>query len=294
MADGTDEHDFLKLPIEEWFNDPEDVSLANASTKEREPSLEGAGPRRHRPWRKVLGLVFVGVALIAAGIAAGLLLGSAREGSGNAAITSPTSAPIAPDGRSSTDTSDLPTLGLFDSFSRPDSNELGFTESGREWVEAAGVWSIESQSAVVSQPNSGGPSIAVANTRTTRSVVQVTMASVERAAGLVFRYENPFNYWAMTAAPGGGTWTISQVSRGETVVVGTLGPTRVDDNTTIAVRSDEDSMDFFVNGTEVTSITTTDSPGGTFVGLIGRGPEIVDARWVNFAAVALADPKSGS
>ena len=315
----NDEFDFSEWPIEESFAKPLGLSPPDADAVQPEPSFEAFGPSCRRSRRRVFAATLVAVAFVAAGMTAGFWLGSERNGSDDVADlasevgSDPTSAAAttepddsaerftntspdfdssAPDGPAPSAAPHFPTLGLFDSFSRADSDELGITESGQKWAEVAGAWSIESRSAAVSEPNSAGPSIAVANTRATRGVVQATMASVERGAGLVFRYTNPFNYWAMTAAPESGTWSISQVSKGESTAVGSLGPTRVDDNTTIAIRFDEYSMDFVVDGTKVTSIIAPDLLGGTYAGLIARGPGTVDARWANFVALALSEPDS--
>ena len=228
-TDHPGENDFDNQPIEGWFPEPERTATPDADGPQLEPPSKDVGSKRRRFRRKMIASVVLVAALVVAGVAAWLVLGAERNGADDVdddlgvADTSPDAASSVPNALSSTDSPVFPTLGSFDSFSRSDSDELGITQSGREWVEVAGAWNIESQSALVSQPNSDGPSIAVADSRAIHSVVQVTMPSVERAAGLVFRYANQYNYWSMTAAPASGTWVISQVSQGESVVVRNLG-----------------------------------------------------------------------
>lgn len=331
--DEFEEFGFAEVTTEEFLAkfgdfsslDPADPSGTSVDTSE---SSVGAVPsRRSRRKRLVAILMFVAVA--AAAITVGVLLMGDGGGDGDgvdAVGTATTVQAVAPDDSSgepavgvpgttsaATGTTagtpdgseegpdvvnppglDLPTRGLFDSFARADADGLGLTETGREWVGDSGSWGIRSRSAVITEPSTSGPTITIANMRATSGTVQVTMPSVKRGSGIVFRFKNTFNYWALTAAPDSGTWSVSKVIAGKQTQLGSIGLTQVADYTTIAVRFDETFMDFYVDGTKVAAMIDPDPIGGTYAGLIGLGPESADAQWTNFVVIAQAEPPSGT
>jgi hypothetical protein len=324
--DDTDELEIdeptLEEALREYSDFPADEASVDDATELELPGGSDEASDVDRPRRRRGLLVLIPAVLIAGAVAVGLFvwpgdeegdiaddasvttIAELAEDDGSASGDSAPAEVAAPDDGSVLDSVavdsgpdvtlapplNLPSLGLFDSLARPDSDALGVADSGQAWIEDAGDWGVESASAVIAAPNPSGPSLAVANTRTTRGTVQVTMPSVEPATGIVFRYENAFNYWALTAAPEAGTWSISQLVAGELTQVGSVGLAPTADFTTVAVRFDENLLEFFIDGTSVSAIIDPDTIGGTYAGLIGRGPDAVDARWTNFVVIAQASP----
>jgi hypothetical protein len=71
------------------------------------------------------------------------------------------------------------------------------------------------------------------------------MAVVEPGAGLVFRYADPENFWAVTAAD--GEWAVLRATDGRVDVAGTI-PMAPTDGTTLSVSQTEQRLQIFVDG----------------------------------------------
>jgi hypothetical protein len=247
---------------------------ASASDVPDEDATEDAteAATKSRLWPTIVGVGLV-IAVLAAGVAAGFLLAPDRDessGSGGGAKR-----PLEP-----------PAAGVFDSFARS-SGQLGTADSGQSWEEVAGDWTVDGSAVAVTTPSDSGPSLAVVNLQASDGVVQVTMPEPARASGIVFRYENPFNHWAITAAPGSATWVISKVENGEFETVDTLGTAPVDANTTLTVDFDGGWISVYVDGLERTTLRDDFLDGARRAGLVARGPDAASARWTNFVAFGL-------
>jgi hypothetical protein len=143
-----------------------------------------------------------------------------------------------------------------DTFDRPDSPEsLGTAGTEQPWNVVSGTWGIEDATAVNGGGASDGqPSIATVAGARGGGLTEVLMSVVEPGAGLVFRYQDPDNYWSVTANPSIGSWTVTRVIDGEAEPQGDLvGATA--DGTTISVTQDGSTLRFLLEGSEQLSLT---------------------------------------
>ena len=92
---------------------------------------------------------------------------------------------------------------VIDTFDRPDSpNDLGVTGTGQPWESVSGTWGVGDDRALSGGGSGDEPLLAVVPEGTGDGLTEVTMIAVEEGAGLVFRYQDPENYWSVTANPG--------------------------------------------------------------------------------------------
>jgi hypothetical protein len=92
-------------------------------------------------------------------------------------------------------------LRPLDSFDRPDDAlGLGAVPGGPQWEAAADTWGIAANQAYVVTP-AAGRNIAVVELGQEEGAVQVRIPKMTAGAGIVFRYRDPSNYWAVFARP---------------------------------------------------------------------------------------------
>lgn len=184
-------------------------------------------------------------------------------------------------GRAGTDAGGAP---LLDPFDRDDVvNSLGSTAGGTSWQAGAGTWGVDGGLAAATAPVPG-PNLAVLDAPLADGEASVRVARVTARAGIVFRYHDPRNYWAVEAAPGFATWGVVQVVDGHESVVGDTGLASTTDGTTVGVRMHGDSVEVVVDGrTAVVVATGPGSPGTDRVGLTVQGPDAAGARFADFA-----------
>jgi hypothetical protein len=179
---------------------------------------------------------------------------------------------------------------IIDTFDRADApNELGATESGQPWEAVSGVWGISGNEAVLVEPNENGVrSLAVVDLGSPDGTVTATAATIEQGWGLVFRYQGPFNYWYLTAAPDFATYNLARVVDGEVQALGAVGLAEVEDGTEVRVRLEGATIEIAVNGTVVKSITDTTLLSATQAGLLASGEAARGATWDDFEATPTA------
>ncbi len=187
----------------------------------------------------------------------------------------------------------LEVVGTLDSFERPnDAQSLGSIPNGPRWFSDAGTWGVSNGQAYVSGPVDGR-NHAVVDLGDQDGLVQVQLNRVVNGAGLVFRYQSPFDYWAVVAVPTYATWAIVQVVDGEEMVVANTGLSPIADGTVVAVRTEDDVADIALDGRVVATVDTGPSDA-TRVGVTAQAIPGIDAaatRFDNFA-VALLDGRS--
>lgn len=180
--------------------------------------------------------------------------------------------------------------GSLDPFDRDDSTSaLGSMPAGPSWQAASGTWGIAGGEAFVSHPAPGdGPDLAVVRPPVADGTVQVRMARGARQAGLIFRYRNPSDYWALVAAPDYATWVVVRIAGGEQTVVANSGVASTGDGTTIGVRLRGGDVDVMIDGKVTTTVNTGAADGADMVGMVANGPDGAVARFDDFAITPAA------
>jgi hypothetical protein len=183
---------------------------------------------------------------------------------------------------------------VVDSFDRADApNELGATESGQPWEAVSGVWGVEGEQAVLVEPNPDGVrSIAVVDIGAPDGTISATAGTLTQGWGLVFRYQGPFNYWFLTAAPEFATYNLARVVDGEVQNLGSIGLADIEDGAVVQVRMSGATIEISVDGTPVKAVTDTGLIGATQAGLLASGVAAADATWEAFEATP-ASPGTG-
>jgi hypothetical protein len=185
---------------------------------------------------------------------------------------------------------------IYDRFDRGEaSSSIGGAETGQAWSVTGAPWGVQDGQAIVVGADAGRRSVAVAGLGTSDGSAQVTVAKVVAGGGLVFRYHDAFNYWALTAAPKFGTWNIQKIVDGQTINLGNVGRTPVEDNTTIGAKFQGGHISFQVNGADVKSIDDPTLATERFVGMVGLADDEHAARFDNFVGnVTRPDGSSSS
>src|SRR5215212_7799825 len=116
------------------------------------------------------------VAVVAAGVIATVTLDSQAASSSRISSATPT-----------------------DDFERePPSGGLGRVPGGPRWRVVRGEWAISLGRARTLQPTPLlAPALVTVNRSDPDGVVAVTLAQVAEGSGLVFRYQDPANFWAV-------------------------------------------------------------------------------------------------
>lgn len=168
-----------------------------------------------------------------------------------------------------------------DTFDRPDdSSRLGGTVGAARWRTPAGTWGTRGRKAVVDQLGAGR-SLAVVDGERSDGIVQVQVDEVGTGAGLVFRYRDPTNYWAVEAVPNYATWTVVKVVGGVSRVMADSGPTGTAAGTVVNVRMEGDRIDVVVGSQSITVVDGT-FRDATMVGMTASGAGGTTARFDDF------------
>jgi hypothetical protein len=102
------------------------------------------------------------------------------------------------------------------------------------WLVIDGKWqTTNGQGSFL--PGSSGTSLAVLESSPRVEAAQVRLPSVGNGAGLVFAYQDPADYWALTAVPGYSTWSVVKVSHGAATGEGNLGLDSLADDSVLEV-----------------------------------------------------------
>jgi hypothetical protein len=228
-------------------------------------------------------LVAGGVGLLVLGLVTGLVIAGANQspksaGSGAAAGTVQGGGP-----KVTSHEGELVTItGSVDGFERPDNPvNLGAMPAGLPWRAAVGTWGIAAAQAAATTPLAGR-NVAVVDAGRADEAVQVRVAKVTNGSGVVFRYRDPGNFWAVVAAPGYATWAIVKVVAGKDRVVGNTGLSPVADGTAVGVRAQGDTIDVLVDGRVTTTFGDVAFKDATMAGLTVEGLEGGKARFDDF------------
>ena len=172
---------------------------------------------------------------------------------------------------------------VHDGFDRPDhAGGLGAVQGGPSWRADAGVWGIAASSAYVSAPGPGR-NLAVAQTGGGDGQAQVRLARVVDGAGLLVRYRDPANHWAVVAVPGYATWAVVRTVGGREEVVANTGLSAVADGTTVGAVLDGDTMTVLVHGSVTTTVSDPALAGAGAAGMTTSGSGAGVARFDDFS-----------
>jgi hypothetical protein len=142
-----------------------------------------------------------------------------------------------------------------DTFDRPDSpDDLGNAGTDQPWDAVNGTWGIVESTAATSGGGEGdGPLLAIAGGGNGDGLTEALMTVVEDGAGLVFRYQDPSNYWSVTANPSVGTWSVNRVIEGQAEVVGELAGSTAS-GTVVSVTQNGSTIRVLLDGQEALSL----------------------------------------
>jgi peptidoglycan/LPS O-acetylase OafA/YrhL len=184
---------------------------------------------------------------------------------------------------------------VIDSFERADSpTSLTTADSGVTWAPARGTWGVEDRRAIVAPAEDDAPRLAVLTQPERDGLVEVTLTTMAEGAGLLVRYEDPDNWWAVIARPSSGRWSVIQAVDGEPVPIAEFAaPT--DDGTTVSVTQHDVLLRVLVDGVEhaTAGVDTLEPPFQS--GLVAIGDEAHGARWDRYLVMRFKedDPLAG-
>jgi hypothetical protein len=131
-----------------------------------------------------------------------------------------------------------------------------------------------------------GPNLAIAEIGHSDASLSVRVARVTNGAGLVFRYRDRDDYWAVVAVPGYGTWSVVRTVDGKKESVGSTGLSAVQDGTTIGVTTHGGTIEVLVNGNVTTVISDPALGDATMAGMTVDGSDAAQARFDDFSYAA--------
>lgn len=218
-------------------------------------------------------------------VLSGVLISLATRSGGSSGVSkapSATSTSVPPRG---------PNTAVYDRFDRVNQKgSLGKAETGQTWQTGQSVWSVADGTARMDPSDPAHGALAVVPLGSIDGTVQVTFTKIANGAGIVFRYQNPFNYWQITAAPKFATWNIRKVVDGQVLQVGNTGVSSAGDGTTIAARFVGDAITIQVDGKDVFAVNDSSLDGAGFVGMVGTADATAVPRWDNFICESAVRP----
>jgi hypothetical protein len=190
--------------------------------------------------RQILVATGGGLAVLVVGLLIGLVVG----GGGSSGTTKPHH-----------EGEILTVEGPGDSFDRADDpSSLGRSPAGFVWRADAGRWGVVADQAAVTDP-AAGRSFAVVPLGGGDGMVQLQLARVTNGAGLVFRYQDPRNYWSVVALPTYATYAVTKTVAGREKTVATTGVSPTSDGVVVGVRLQGDTIDVVID-TEIRKTLT--------------------------------------
>lgn len=178
------------------------------------------------------------------------------------------------------------TPAVADSFEGAVGDGLGAADSGGRWEPVSGSWSVENGTAAAAAGEGDEPSMIVIPGGPAERLTEATLTVVEEGAGIVFRYQDPDDYWSMTAKPSVGIWTVTRVVEGEPTVVAEI-PATTADGTTVTVAQRRDELQILVDGIEAIRVTDPALRAQRLSGLITAPGSDGSARFDRFYVGAM-------
>lgn len=180
--------------------------------------------------------------------------------------------------------------GTVETFDRPDDAAgLGTLGGVASWSAEVGTWGVADNQAYASNPVSGR-NFAVVDLGQGDGAVEVEVTKVVNAAGLIFRYAGPFDYWGVVPVPGYASWAIFKVVDGKEETVANTGLSAIADGTTVGVRMNGDVIDVILDDLVVRTVVDDTHLDADKVGLTAQTSAAVDAGDSRFDDFRVALP----
>lgn len=184
--------------------------------------------------------------------------------------------------------------GTEDTFDRPDTNGgVDPLPNGVRWDFPNGTWDIRNGEVTLVAP-SDTRNFMVVDVGLPDVQAQVRLSKAVSGAGLTFRYQDEFHFWALEPSPENSAINIIKVDTEALGPPNSLGVFRtvkdvpVADGSTVGVILTGDQIQVILDGKVVDSFEDPYLAGTGGVGLTARGtveaPRIGDARWDDFVA----------
>ena len=244
--------------------------------------------------------IIAGVVLLVAAIVIIVVLTGGDDGDDTATsgstlapgVTAPAGGPVTPGGTGAPPSTALPeavppaplatTELVADSFDRANADSLGEAETGQTWISEMGTWGIKGNAAYVVEPREEGfRQVALLDTETVymnQGSVMVDFKNAVAGSGIVFRYNNPFNYYALVAQPGGANWKIEQIVGGKSTNLG-LVPAPSTGAVSMTVQLRGFFFDVYAGDRAVASVKGEALPLAGGVGLYATATAIEQGAW---------------
>ncbi len=169
----------------------------------------------------------------------------------------------------------------------------GRAVDGATWRAVKGTWTVSSDRFAIGTPGRLGFSMLITNGTADNVVVRAKLPVAASAAGVVFRYQSPLDYWAVEAAPQYSTWRIVKVVGGKTTEVANTKLATVVDGVAVDVVSRADgTVGVSIAGSLRTTISDPALATKTGVGLIAAAPSAQRAVFSSFSVSGI--PSAGS
>ncbi len=144
------------------------------------------------------------------------------------------------------------------------SGDLPTSEALGEWTYEGGTWTVDG--GAVGEASQAAATFAILAV-TPQSSVEATYATLADGAALIFRYQDPANYWGVRAAPSYGGWNIVKVVDGREEVVRVLVGQALDD-TQVGVQQAGSRFRVMLNGLVRSRVDDKDLASAPGVGLM--------------------------
>ena len=177
-----------------------------------------------------------------------------------------------------------PDAPVRDDFDRANAPSLGASTGGGRWQAVGGSWGIRNREAILNSAPGLRPTMATVDVGRTDGWIQVSGTTVPDGFALVFRYQDPSNYWRLVAVPGYATWNVFKVVKGSETRVDAVGLANYANPTTAAVRLKGNAMTFFVDGLQTKTLKDSALMEAHRAGIGIATPKGVGARFAGFAA----------
>ncbi len=151
------------------------------------------------------------------------------------------------------------------------------------WAVPSGSFAVTGGYAVA--PDPGSTSIATIDVGSPVRSVRADLGAVANGAGIVFRYQDPSNYWSLSAGVPYGTWGISKTLGGFTSYVGNTGLTLDPAGGTVEVRLTDTLIKVLLGGKERQVVFDESLNRATKAGLYAYPTDAGTTRWRRFTVV---------
>ncbi len=184
-----------------------------------------------------------------------------------------------------------------DDFVRPEPGDEGkpvllggLAPNGANWSTIGTEFLLEGGLATISPIGDDTIGIAIIDTGWSNANIGATFDHAPAGTGLVFRFRDIENYWALTSSPESGTWTLTLVVNGETVLSEPIGLASVSPGARVSILAQGAEIQTFVNGEPLLSIVDPHFELASAVGIISTGS--TDGSFSDFFALEAASMRS--